>query len=124
MAVVQHRSRRKASGGRYHSFRKKRVFELGNRPAMTHIGERKSKIVRARAGIIKQKLLQNNTANLLGKDGKCQKVKILNVIESSANPNFVRRNILTKGSTIETDKGKARITSRPGQEGTVNAVLI
>ena len=25
---------------------------------------------------------------------------------------------------VETEKGKARVTSRPGQDGTVNAVLI
>ena len=36
----------------------------------------------------------------------------------------VRRNILTKGAIIETDAGKAKITNRPGQEGTVNAVLV
>ncbi|MEK6949175.1 MAG: 30S ribosomal protein S8e, partial [Nanoarchaeota archaeon] len=41
-----------------------------------------------------------------------------------ANRHFVRRNIMTKGAIIETEKGKARITSRPGQDGAVNAVLI
>ena len=46
------------------------------------------------------------------------------VVENPANRHFVRRNIMTKGTVIETEKGKARITSRPGQDGTINAVLI
>jgi small subunit ribosomal protein S8e len=33
-------------------------------------------------------------------------------------------NIITKGAVIETDAGKARVTSRPGQHGVVNAVLL
>jgi small subunit ribosomal protein S8e len=52
------------------------------------------------------------------------KAKILMVVGNPANRHFVRRNILTKGCIIETDKGKARVLSRPGQEGVVNAVLI
>jgi small subunit ribosomal protein S8e len=36
----------------------------------------------------------------------------------------VRRNIVTKGAIIETDAGQARVVSRPGQDGQVNAVLL
>ncbi|MBW3022802.1 30S ribosomal protein S8e, partial [Candidatus Woesearchaeota archaeon] len=52
------------------------------------------------------------------------KAKIKTVADSPANKHYVRRNIITKGAIVETDKGKAKITSRPGQDGTVNAVLI
>lgn len=31
---------------------------------------------------------------------------------------------MNKGAIIETKIGKARITSRPGQSGTINAILI
>ena len=55
---------------------------------------------------------------------KIKKLKILNVIENPANPHLVRQNIITKGCIIETEMGKARITSRPGQSGVLNAVLI
>ncbi|HOZ42392.1 MAG TPA: 30S ribosomal protein S8e, partial [Methanoculleus sp.] len=34
------------------------------------------------------------------------------------------RSLLTKGAVIRTDVGRARIVSRPGQDGVVNAVLI
>ena len=33
-------------------------------------------------------------------------------------------NIITKGSVIQTEKGKAQVTSRPGQHGVVSAVLV
>ena len=46
------------------------------------------------------------------------------VVENKANKDFVRMNILTKGAIIETDLGKAKITSRPGQSGSINAILI
>jgi SSU ribosomal protein S8E len=49
---------------------------------------------------------------------------IQNVIENPANVNYIRRNIITKGAVIETNEGNARVTSRPGQTGQVNAVLI
>ncbi|PIN87382.1 30S ribosomal protein S8e, partial [Candidatus Woesearchaeota archaeon CG10_big_fil_rev_8_21_14_0_10_32_24] len=56
--------------------------------------------------------------------GKTQKTVIVTVVENPSNPHLVRRNILTKGAVVETKMGKARITSRPGQEGTLNGVLI
>ncbi|MCK4384091.1 MAG: 30S ribosomal protein S8e, partial [Candidatus Lokiarchaeota archaeon] len=35
-----------------------------------------------------------------------------------------RRHILTKGAVVETELGNARITSRPGQHGTLNGILM
>ena len=55
---------------------------------------------------------------------KTVKSKILSVLENPANPNYVRRNIITKGAIIDTDIGTARVTSRPGQHGMINAILI
>ena len=51
-------------------------------------------------------------------------MEIKDVLENPANPHYVRRDIITKGAIVITDIGKARITSRPGQHGVVNAVLI
>ena len=69
--------------------------------------------------------IQENIANLLDKKtNKYNKVKILNIIGNPANRNFVRRNIITKGTVLETDAGKAVVTSRPGQEGVINTVLV
>jgi len=72
----------------------------------------------------KQRLLQIDKANVFDSSGKAKVTKILSVKENSANPHFVRMGIVTKGAIIETDLGLAKVVSRPGQDGVVNAVLI
>ncbi|HDN05822.1 MAG TPA: 30S ribosomal protein S8e, partial [Candidatus Bathyarchaeota archaeon] len=46
------------------------------------------------------------------------------VIRNPANVDYDRRGVITKGAIIETSLGLARVTSRPGQNGVINAVLI
>ncbi len=66
-----------------------------------------------------------NFANVANRaNGEIKKVKIETVEQNGANPNFVRRNLLTKGAIIRTEIGPAKIVSRPGQDGVINAVLI
>ncbi len=55
---------------------------------------------------------------------KVMKAKILSVEENKANRHYERMNILTKGAIVKTDKGDAKITSRPSQDGIVNGVLV
>jgi len=125
MVLTQHRSKRKPTGGLYKQSRRKRLFEVGSAPMHTRVDPTKGKIVRTRGGVAKNRLLTADVANVLDqKTKKYSKAKILTVIENTASRHFVRRNIITKGAVIETDKGKAKVTSRPGQDGTVNAVLI
>ena len=125
MAIVQHRPKRKVSGGLYHAARGKRKHELGRAPVFTKLGERKLKLQRVRGGNFKAKLLKEEYANVSDPKTKTvKKVKITGVLENPANPHYVRRNIITKGTIINTELGKARVTSRPGQEGVINAVLI
>lgn len=123
MAITQTRSRRKTTGGRYKSYRKKRIFESGRSPTNTKIGETSVKKKRIMGGNSKQITLRSDVMNLVIK-GKPVKAKILRVKENSANSNYIRRNILTKGSVVDTDKGSAKVTNRPGQEGVVNGILI
>lgn len=123
MALSQLKSKRKITGGRYKHYRKKKLYELGRNPTLTKINKRKTTLVRKKGGKTKNILLSTNEVNVFtGKEHK--KVKIKSVLENPANRHFVRRNILTKGAIIETEIGKALITSRPGQEGIINAVLI
>ena len=125
MAMTQSRSKRKISGSRYRSYRTKRLFELGNLPRLTKVGERKLKTIYAKFGKKKKVLLETNIANVYDpKNKKYTKTKIITIIENKANRHFVRRNIMTKGAVIKTEIGNARITSRPGQEPIVNAILI
>ncbi len=125
MAIIQGRSRRKASGGRYVAYRGKKKSEKGNRPTLTKIGAQKNKTVRQRGNNIKHRLLSADHVNVFDpKSKKYVKATIKTVMENPANRHFVRRNILTKGTIVDTDKGRARITNRPGQENTINAILL
>ncbi len=125
MAIWQGRSLRKPSGGRIRMARKKRKYELGREPVNTHLAPLRKKIIRVRGGNYKIKLLRADEVNVYNpKTGKTEKVKILNVIENPANPHFAQRNIITKGALVETPIGKVKITSRPGQHGVLNGVLV
>jgi small subunit ribosomal protein S8e len=115
------RSARKPTGGKYKPFRKKKKYERGSDYVPVKLGETRRKVIRVRGGNIKVRLLQTNEC-VLYPGG--EKVKILGVKENPANPHFVRMNVITKGAIIETEKGLAKVVSRPGQDGVVNAVLI
>jgi len=125
MALWQGRSKRKPSGGMYRPLRKKRKHEIGREVQLATIGKTKTKKVRVRAAAVKTRLLSGEFVNLLNpKTGKVQKVKVVNVMENPSNPNYVQRNIITKGAVLKTELGRARVTSRPGQHGILNAVLM
>ena len=125
MALSQARPRRKETGGRYIAYRKKRQYELGREPSFTKLGKKRRQVIRTMGSNRKLRLLSADTANLFDPKTKAFKqVKIKTITENPANRHFIRRNIMTKGAVVETELGKARITSRPGQDGVVNAVLI
>ncbi len=125
MAKSQRKARQKPTGARYKSYRKKKLNELGSPPTLTKLGPKRLKILKARSGNIKKRLFTENMANVLDKKTKkYQKVAVKAILENPADSQFVRRNIITKGTIIDTELGRARVTSRPGQEGTINAVLI
>ncbi len=123
MTLWQGKSQRKTTGGRRRYSRKKRKFEISPDFEFPVIGDEKRKIKRVRGGNHKIRVVGERYANISTSEG-VERVEIKNVSENPANPNYVQRNILTKGAIIETEKGKAKITSRPGQDGVVNAVLI
>ncbi|MEM1577729.1 MAG: 30S ribosomal protein S8e [Candidatus Pacearchaeota archaeon] len=117
-------SKKKITGGKLRKHRKKRKREIKKFLKKVKLGERKIKKLRALGGNQKVVLLQDNYVNVKDKDGKIKKVKILDVLETPANKFFTRAKILTKGTIIKTEIGKAKITNRPGQEGMINAILI
>lgn len=118
MARSQAHSVRKVSGKKYVAHRKKRLNELGRNPALTLIGKMRLKIKRGLGGNTKRQLLSDEFVNVSDK-GKTTKMKILGVEKNPANINYTRRNIITKGSIVKTEKGDVVITSRPGQTGTL-----
>jgi small subunit ribosomal protein S8e len=121
----QGKSKRKYTGGRYHPLRKKKQHEAGRPPADTTIGETRRRKIRTRGGNVKMRLLRCEFASVADpRSGTTKLAKIITVKNNPANPFFARRNITTKGAVIETEIGDAVVTSRPGQDGIVNAKLI
>ncbi|NUB92731.1 30S ribosomal protein S8e [Haloterrigena sp. SYSU A558-1] len=119
----QGRSTRKRTGGRLKNVRKRRKNELGRLPTETQVGEPRYRTVDVRGNETKTRALATDVASV-NKGGETVSAEIEDVVENDANPNYVRRNIITKGAVIETSEGRARVTSRPGQTGQVNAVLL
>ena len=116
---------RKPSGGRIWARRKKRKRELGSEFLEPTLGPSRRVDRRARGGGEKIRFLGAELVNVSDPvTGGSELTKIIKVIENPADPHFVRRDVLTRGAVIQTELGKARVTSRPGQEGIVNAVLI
>lgn len=117
--------KKKSSGGRKRGYRKKRKFEQGLFPAETILGETKRKAGRKKGGNLKVKVLRDKHACVTDPEsGKTEKVEVKRVIRNPANVDYDRRGVITKGAIIETPKGLARVTSRPGQHGVINAILI
>jgi small subunit ribosomal protein S8e len=114
---------RKISGGRYKKSRKKKLYELLGQRRIIKLGEEKRKTIRVRGGNKKAFLLKSKIVNVKLED-KIKKLEMKNVIETPSNRFLARQNILTKGTIVETDIGKVRITNRPSQEGMVNGILI
>jgi len=119
----QGRSASKPSGGRRRHARGKRKHELGRGPAETEVGAPRLQVIDVRGDAEKRRALATNVANV-ATGGETVEAEIEDVVENPANPNYVRRNIITHGAVIETSEGRARVTSRPGQTGQVNAVLL
>jgi small subunit ribosomal protein S8e len=125
MGIWQGRSRRKRTGGRLRPIRKKRRFEIGRELQNATLGAGTVKPYRVRGGNIKLRILTTQSINVYDPaTKKMQPAKVITVRENPANPNYVQRNIITKGAILETDLGLVRVRSRPGQDGVLNGVRV
>ncbi len=125
MALWQGKAKRSKSGRRIRYARGKRKFEIGRESLLTTIGANRLKVIRTKGNNRKTRVKTSDIVYILDpKTLKTTKTEILTVKENPANIHYVRRNIINKGAIIETKIGKAKVTSRPGQCGTINAVLL
>ena len=125
MVLWHGESGRKPTGGKIRLARKKRKYELGRDVAYPKIGDEQRIIIKTKGGGKKIKLASLSFVNVLDtKNRTAKKVKILNVETNPANPDLARRKIVTRGAIVNTELGKAKITSRPTQHGVANAILI
>jgi len=125
VGIWQGRSRRKRTGGRLRPIRKKRRFEIGREIQTATLGAGTVKTYRVRGGNLKLRILTTQTINVFDPaTQKMKRAKIVTVRENPANPNYVQRNIITKGAILETELGLVRVRSRPGQDGVLNGVRL
>lgn len=117
------RSKRKATGALLRKNSKKKKYQRGADYLPAHVGAARMRRKRMKGGGTKFALHVAQFA-YVATGGTVQKTKILTVVENKADPQFVRRNIITKGAIVRTELGTARVTSRPGQDGSVSAVLV
>ncbi len=125
MGIWQGRSRRKRTGGRLRPIRKKRRFEISRELQHATLGAGTVKPYRVRGANVKLRILTTRTINVYDPaTKKTQRGTVITVRENPANPNYVQRNIITKGAILETDLGLVRVRSRPGQDGVLNGVRV
>jgi small subunit ribosomal protein S8e len=123
MAIVHGDSDRKKSGGRTRPNSKMKKRNLGGEFAATRLDKTSTKTKDTRGGSTKIALSSVDTVNVAD-DGEVINADIESVLENPANPDYVRRDIITKGTLLQTSEGKARVTSRPGQNGVLNATIV
>ena len=125
MARSHARSKRKYTGKKYKYFGKKRKKELTRLTIDTEIGEYKVKKQRVLGGNSKIRLFSAMFINVTDPDtNKTSKVRILGFESNAASKDLNRRHVLTKGAVVETELGNAKVTSRPGQHGAINGILV
>ena len=113
----------KITGGRRHVLRSRRKYEIDRFPNEALIGDQITITRKVRGKNIKTALKTIDSVNLV-KDSKTKRVKIIKVLENATNNDYQRRGVISKGAILETEEGKCRVVSRPGQHGTVNAILV
>lgn len=126
MGIYQGNDLRKVTGGLKRRYYKvKRKYWMGRPPTETLLGKEKIVVIRARGGNNKVRVRFAEYANVIDPQSKrTKKVRIERVVSNPSNKDYDRRGVITRGALIETELGLARVTSRPGQDGAVNAVLV
>lgn len=117
--------KRKQTGGRIKFSRNRRSDELDSFSVDTLLGDHSVRIKNSRGGNTKVSLVYDNFVNVTDPSNKTvRKISINRVIKNPSNRDYERRGVITKGAILETELGKVRVLSRPGQSGIINGVLI
>jgi len=126
MGVWHGKTGRRVTGARVKKFRDKKKYEMGRSPTETIIGEAKRRTIDSKSIHHKKRpVLRVNEVNVTDpKKNQTVRVEIQEVEKNPANLDYQRRKVITRGTIIKTPKGRAKVTSRPGQDGAVNAILI
>ena len=121
---VENLATSKTTGGRRVPLRVRRKYETDRYPNEPINGAQVTITRRIRGNNKKTALKSIDFVNLATGEAKVKKAKIIKVLENATNNDYKRRGIITKGAILETEEGKCRVVSKPGQNGIVNAILL
>jgi small subunit ribosomal protein S8e len=122
---IENLAGRKLTGGRKVAMRGRRKYEIDRYPNEAVAGAGKTVTRRTRGNNNKVAFKTAEFANVIDQENKkVTKSKILRVTKNPANRDYERRGVISKGAIIEIENGAARVLSRPGQDGVVNAILV
>ena len=121
---VENLATSKLTGGRRHPLRTRRKYEIDRYPNEPLTGPAVTVTRKVRGKNQKTALKTIDFVNLSMPNAKVKKTKIKRVLENPTNNDYQRRGVITKGAILETEEGKCKVVSKPGQVGTVNAILI
>ena len=114
----------KITGGHRHPLKSRRKFHIDRFPNEALMGEQTTVTRKTRGNNRKTAIKTANAVNIVIADGKIKSSEIVKVLENQTNNDYQRRGIITKGAIVETKDGKCKIVSRPGQDGTLNGILL
>eukprot|EP00250_Pteridium_aquilinum_P025292 c3050_g1_i1 orf=198-866(+) len=102
--------KRRATGGKKKTWRKKRKYELGRQSAMTKLSSNKTvRKIRVRGGNLKFRALRLDTGNYSwGSEATTRKTRILDVVYNASNNELVRTQTLVKSAIVQVDAAPFR----------------
>jgi small subunit ribosomal protein S8e len=114
----------KITGGRRHPLKTRQKFQTDRYPNEALMGDQETSTRKTRGNNSKTGLKTVSHVNLVISDAKIKRSKIVKVLENQTNNDYQRRGVITKGAVLETEDGKCKVVSRPGQSGVINAILV
>ncbi|KAF8319589.1 40S ribosomal protein S8 [Cantharellus anzutake] len=103
------RHKRTKTGGKRSIIRKKRKFELGRQPANTRLGPRRVHFIRTLGGNSKARALRLDAGNFSwGSEHVTRKTRIIGVVYSAPNNEYIRTNTLVKSVIVQIDSSPFR----------------
>ena len=123
-------SRRKPSGGINNAVnaKTKTLSEKGGSFSKTIIAKEDKRYKSRTVGGSEKQKVSHVASVLVSQGNKTKSVKLIDVVENKANKHYVRQKVLTKGAivkaTMDGKEVKVKITSRPGQSGQINGIVV
>ena len=117
--------KRKPTGGLIKHTRSRRSDEKDSFSVDTLLGDHSIRVKNSRGGNVKISLVSDNSVNVIDKsNNSIKKVTINRVLKNPSNRDYERRGVITRGAILDTELGKVRVLSRPGQSGIIDGILI